>query len=117
MFHPQKVCGSRALQDLFPFQIIIDFVNEPLDRSPKEIRLIEITNLDALLELNDAVLDDPDIAGNVELRRSLEDDVPIRCVMYHISHKYDFFYTRHCHPSGAWVMVFDSVVTEMRWDE
>jgi hypothetical protein len=59
-------------------QVMRPFVYEPLDPSTREIRLIEITNLDTILDLNDAILDDPDLSTNRELRRSVEDDVPIR---------------------------------------
>ncbi|KIW00860.1 uncharacterized protein PV09_07617 [Verruconis gallopava] len=77
---------------LFSAQNSMDFVYSPLDRSAKEIRLIKLTNLDAILELNNVILDNPELAQNPELRRSIEDDVPIRCIMYHVSHKQDLTY-------------------------
>lgn len=61
------------------------YVFRPLDQSRREIRLIELLNLDELLSVTEAIESDPILHRDPDIVRSIEDDIPIRCAISHVS--------------------------------
>lgn len=57
----------------------------PLDRSRREIRLIKLLNLDATLFVTETIESDPILQRDPDRVRSIEDDIPVRCAISHVS--------------------------------
>ncbi|MCJ1345953.1 hypothetical protein MMC31_004163 [Peltigera leucophlebia] len=61
------------------------YVYRPLDWSRREIRLIELVNLDEILSVTETIESDPILHRDPDRVRSVEDNFPVRCVISHVS--------------------------------
>lgn len=61
------------------------YVYRPPDRSRREIRLIKLLNLDAILFVTETIESDPILQRDPDRVRSIEDDIPVRCAISHVS--------------------------------
>jgi hypothetical protein len=56
-----------------------------LDQSRREIRLVDILNLEDTLFVTNTIESDPELHGNPDRVRAIEFDIPIRCSINHVS--------------------------------
>jgi len=61
------------------------YTYRPLDQSKREIRLIQITNLHETLFVTDTIEGDPELFNDPPRVRSIENNIPLRCTIEHIS--------------------------------
>lgn len=61
------------------------YVYRPLDCSRREIRLIELVNLDEILSVTETIESDPILHRDPDRVRSVEDNFSVRCVISHVS--------------------------------
>jgi hypothetical protein len=61
------------------------YVYRSLDQSRKEIRLIKILNLDEILFVTETIESDPELHGDPDRVKAIEDDIAVRCAISQVS--------------------------------
>jgi hypothetical protein len=57
----------------------------PLDKSRREIRLITVLNIGEIFIVTETIESDPELYGNPNRVRAIEDNIPLRCAISQVS--------------------------------